>query len=241
MDEDDDDPLIYWQQEAERAASPLPTSSLGSAAKLRAWRDAEKSARRGRARWPLDDADMEKAFPDVAGSRSKSLTRETTSSTDLHPGRVHRGRPTQHKSGQDQYAAYQTEREKKKTKKRTIAREHGVPKSDMGFFALLPGELRNVIYRLAFVDTDAPTLIVAPSCACGLGGCVHTKLPFVAPGMASTCRQVRAELLPMFCSENVFEFGKSSPSKQTSIVKGKIADPTSRRSNGPSTLRSELA
>ncbi|KAK4552110.1 hypothetical protein LTR86_010646 [Recurvomyces mirabilis] len=77
----------------------------------------------------------------------------------------------------------------------------------MGLFALLPGELRNTIYRLAFVPPPShqPVLITGSDLICGLGACVHHKASVAAP-VASTCRQIREEVMPIFCAENEFRF-----------------------------------
>ncbi|KAK3678441.1 hypothetical protein LTR78_001738 [Recurvomyces mirabilis] len=78
----------------------------------------------------------------------------------------------------------------------------------MGLFALLPGELRNTIYRLAFVPPPShqPVQITGSDLICGLGACVHSKASVAAPGMASTCKKVREELMPIYCAENEFGF-----------------------------------
>ncbi|TKA31392.1 hypothetical protein B0A50_02238 [Salinomyces thailandicus] len=84
----------------------------------------------------------------------------------------------------------------------------GKANSDMGYFNRLPGELRNVIYRYAFVPSpaDQPVLLSGSDLVCGTGACVHQKLPIAAPGIASTCKQIRNELLPIFVTENGFRF-----------------------------------
>ena len=73
----------------------------------------------------------------------------------------------------------------------------------MGLFALLPGELRNRIYRLILLmDSPQPYPICMPSKTCNLGPCVHARLPTGVPGLLSTCRQIRNEAMPIFLAEN---------------------------------------
>jgi len=80
--------------------------------------------------------------------------------------------------------------------------------SDMGLFGSLPGELRNHIYRIAFVPPaeEQPLIITGSDLVCGTGECVHRKATTAAPAMASTCRQIRQEIMPIFCAENSFKF-----------------------------------
>ena len=81
-----------------------------------------------------------------------------------------------------------------------------VPPSHMGFFALLPGEIRNTIYHLSLVEPDGPHLIVMQPGTCSLGPCTHMELPTAVPGLLSTCQQIRHEATPIFCAENTFKF-----------------------------------
>lgn len=80
--------------------------------------------------------------------------------------------------------------------------------SDMGLFGSLPGELRNHIYRIAFVlpAEEQPVMITGSELVCGTGACMHSKASIAAPAMASTCRQIRQEIMPIFCAENYFKF-----------------------------------
>lgn len=80
--------------------------------------------------------------------------------------------------------------------------------SDMGLFALLPGEMRNIIYRYAFTPPPAqqPVLIHSSDLICGRGPCVHQRAPTALPGMASSCRQIRDEVMPIYVAENTFRF-----------------------------------
>ena len=78
----------------------------------------------------------------------------------------------------------------------------------MGLFALLPAELRNSVYRLALImpTTTEPPLpfnIMMERETCTMGPCTHSKLPTAVPGILSTCRQIRAEAMPIFVAENV--------------------------------------
>ena len=68
----------------------------------------------------------------------------------------------------------------------------------MGLFARLPGELRNRIYRLVLVmDQTIPYPFIMEAETCALGVCVHANLDTALPGLLSTCRQLRAEGLPI--------------------------------------------
>ena len=77
----------------------------------------------------------------------------------------------------------------------------------MGLFALLPAELRNCIYRLALVmpttTESLPFQITMERETCTLGPCSHSRLPTGVPGLLSTCRQIRAEAMPIFVAENI--------------------------------------
>ena len=68
----------------------------------------------------------------------------------------------------------------------------------------LPGELRNRIYRLALVQGDSFRLHPTET-----GIFVWHKSKNMAKeayNLLSTCKQVRAEALPIFFAENHFEF-----------------------------------
>lgn len=82
-----------------------------------------------------------------------------------------------------------------------------IPKSDMGLFTLLPGELRNRIYRFALVEgDDEPFLVSMAKETCNLGPCGHMKMPTAVPGILSACKQIRGEAMPIFVAENSFKF-----------------------------------
>lgn len=82
-----------------------------------------------------------------------------------------------------------------------------LPKSDVGFFASLPGELRNRIYRFALVEGDnQPFRVNMEAGTCNLGACVHMRMPTAMPGILSVCKQIRAEAMPIFIAENSFKF-----------------------------------
>ena len=107
--------------------------------------------------------------------------------------------------GSSRYEQYQLRRQINKTTSPSGSRDLNL--STMGLFALLPGELRNRIYRLILVDLEGPHMIVMQPGTCSLGRCTHTKLRTAAPGLLSTCRQIRHEAAPIFCSENrAFKF-----------------------------------
>lgn len=78
--------------------------------------------------------------------------------------------------------------------------------SNMGLLALLPGELRNRIYRLALLEKDGPFIIIGQPNQCTLGPCAHMKLSTAAPGILNTCRQIRHEAMPIFLAENTLKF-----------------------------------
>ncbi|KAF2774302.1 hypothetical protein EJ03DRAFT_322896 [Teratosphaeria nubilosa] len=80
--------------------------------------------------------------------------------------------------------------------------------SEMGLFGTLPGELRNYVYRLAFVPPvdGQPVLIEGSDLICGRSKCIHRSSPIAAPGIASSCRQIRQELMPIYTAENSFKF-----------------------------------
>ncbi|KAI6879233.1 hypothetical protein KC363_g7767 [Hortaea werneckii] len=85
--------------------------------------------------------------------------------------------------------------------------------SDMGLFARLPGEMRNVIYRYALVSPPDPLTgqahpvrLSGSDLICGRGPCEHGTLRGAAPGIASTCRQIRREVMGIWVRENEFGF-----------------------------------
>lgn len=84
----------------------------------------------------------------------------------------------------------------------------GPPSSDIGIFATLPGEIRNRIYRFAVLEPESkPVAINLEPKTCSMGACLHNKVSFNLPGIASTCRQLRWEAAPIFLAENVaFQF-----------------------------------
>jgi hypothetical protein len=86
--------------------------------------------------------------------------------------------------------------------------DHATELATMGLFALLPGELRNRIYRLVLLMTSPlPYPISMPYKTCALGPCVHARLPTAVPGLLSSCRQIRSEAMPIFLAENTgFKF-----------------------------------
>ena len=78
-----------------------------------------------------------------------------------------------------------------------------VPQSDMGLLGRLPGELRNHVFRLALVGS-----VIEPQAdaSCSTGVCKHMLVSSTAPGIASSCHQLRHEVLPIWCGENSFHF-----------------------------------
>ncbi|KAI7279714.1 hypothetical protein KC345_g5190 [Hortaea werneckii] len=84
---------------------------------------------------------------------------------------------------------------------------------NMGLFARLPGEMRNIIYRYALVEPSNPVTgqpqpvrLSGSDLICGRGPCVHSTLRGAAPGIASTCRQMRKEVMGIWVRENEFQF-----------------------------------
>ncbi|KAK3719314.1 hypothetical protein LTR37_004533 [Vermiconidia calcicola] len=106
----------------------------------------------------------------------------------------------------NEYAAYQLRLHQTQGSSHQREIDHNVPLSIMGFFASLPGELRNRIYRLALVEPSGPFNIIMQPGTCSLGPCSHMKLPTAVPGVLSSCRQIRYEAMPIFCAENRFKF-----------------------------------
>ncbi|KAI7552200.1 hypothetical protein KC331_g2052 [Hortaea werneckii] len=81
--------------------------------------------------------------------------------------------------------------------------------SNMGLLARLPGEMRNSIYRYALVEPcdpitghPRPVRVSGSDLICGRGPCVHGNPRGAAPGIASTCRQIRKEVLGIWVGEN---------------------------------------
>lgn len=78
-----------------------------------------------------------------------------------------------------------------------------LPSSDIGAFSKLPGEIRNHIYRLAIIEPESkPVMIEMQPKTCSMGTCLHNKASYNLPGIASTCRQLRNEVAPIFLTEN---------------------------------------
>ncbi|CAK4033237.1 Hypothetical predicted protein [Lecanosticta acicola] len=83
------------------------------------------------------------------------------------------------------------------------------PSSDIGLFSKLPGEIRNRIYRMAVLEEDPyePVKFAMEPGTCSTGACRHSKVGYNVPGIANTCRQMRWEVMPIFCVENcAFQF-----------------------------------
>ncbi|KAK4499141.1 hypothetical protein PRZ48_009653 [Zasmidium cellare] len=77
------------------------------------------------------------------------------------------------------------------------------PISDIGALGVLPAEIRNQIYRLAVVEPDSnPVKIELQPKTCSGGPCLHNKASYNLPGIASTCKQLRWEVAPIFLVEN---------------------------------------
>lgn len=75
--------------------------------------------------------------------------------------------------------------------------------SDIGVFSKLPGEIRNHIYRLAVIEPESnPVKIEMQPKTCSIGECLHNRASYNLPGIASTCRQLRNEVAPIFLTEN---------------------------------------
>ncbi|RMY15145.1 hypothetical protein D0868_01054 [Hortaea werneckii] len=81
--------------------------------------------------------------------------------------------------------------------------------SNLGLLARLPGEMRNIIYRYALVEPldpitgqPQPVRLSGSDLICGRGPCVHDNLSGAAPGIVSTCRQIRKEVLGIWVGEN---------------------------------------
>ncbi|KAF2171679.1 hypothetical protein M409DRAFT_50343 [Zasmidium cellare ATCC 36951] len=85
------------------------------------------------------------------------------------------------------------------------------PMSDIGTLSKLPAEVRNQIYRLAVVEPESnPVKIEMQPKTCSLGTCLHNKASYNLPGIASTCKQLRWEVAPIFLVENTaFTFDDS--------------------------------
>jgi hypothetical protein len=164
----------------ELLASP---SRSASGLKLRQWR-------RGHVKlWDLNttNAQLDKIFPDINQGTD-------TDTPLLNRWKVHQ--------------LQQTKAKKKRHPTPSSSPGRNYAASDMGLFGGLPGELRNYIYRLAFVAADGePMLIEGSDLVCGTGACVHRRATIAAPGLASTCRQIWQEMMPIYCAENAtFKF-----------------------------------
>ncbi|EME44253.1 hypothetical protein DOTSEDRAFT_24324 [Dothistroma septosporum NZE10] len=76
------------------------------------------------------------------------------------------------------------------------------PTSNLGTLQQLPGELRNKIYRLLAVSSDGEVNIALKTGECDQGRCTHREAGKIVPGLANSCRQLRHEIMPIFCAEN---------------------------------------
>ncbi|KAH9826186.1 hypothetical protein Tdes44962_MAKER03704 [Teratosphaeria destructans] len=130
----------------------------------------------------MTDAELNQAFPSIGKPPSKPLL----SKWEEHQVRRARDRGQSTPTKQGQHRA----------------------SSEMGLFGTLPGELRNYVYRLAFVPPadGQPVLIEGSDLICGRSKCIHRSSPIAAPGIASSCRQIRQELMPIYTAENSFKF-----------------------------------
>ncbi|KAI6843220.1 hypothetical protein KC340_g1433 [Hortaea werneckii] len=97
--------------------------------------------------------------------------------------------------------------------KKEKKKEEQFTPSNMGLLARLPGEMRNVIYRYALVEPcdpitghPQPVRLSGSDLICGRGPCVHGHPRGAAPGIASTCRKIRKEVLGIWVGENEFVF-----------------------------------
>ncbi|KAK4960137.1 hypothetical protein LTR10_003028 [Elasticomyces elasticus] len=169
----------------------LTALSTKSGAQLRAWRKAEEeegpSTPGSRMAWD----DMHAMFPSIHPDESESMQGVLLSASAPAKPRLNR------------WKAHQL----RQTKELRAKKESNAV-SDMGLFSLLPGELRNFIYRLAFVPPpeEQPVLISGSDLVCGLGACIHKRAPIAAPAIASTCSQIRNELMPIYTTECEFRF-----------------------------------
>ncbi|KAK0305580.1 hypothetical protein LTR01_006727 [Friedmanniomyces endolithicus] len=182
------------EEDSENDLQDLVTYHHDSSAKLKAWRKAEAtdlSTPRSQMAWE----DMDIMFPSIPrdGNNTNDTVMRDAHALPAAPTKPKPNRWTTHQFRQT---------EAKPVKKES----YGV--SDMGLFSLLAGELRNLIYRLAFVPSpeNQPVLIAGSDLICGRGACVHHLAPVAAPGMASTCHQIRNEVLPIYVAENEFRF-----------------------------------
>ncbi|KAK0365306.1 hypothetical protein LTR02_005600 [Friedmanniomyces endolithicus] len=183
------------EEDGENDLHDLVTHHHDSGAKLRAWRKAEAtdlSTPRSQMAWE----DMDAMFPSIPRGSNDDDDEEMR---DAHPLPA---APTKPKPNR-----WTTHQLRQTEAKHSSGRE-SFPVSDMGLFSLLPGELRNLIYRLAFVPPpqNQPVVIAGSDLICGRGACVHHRAPIAAPGMASTCLQIRNEVLPIYVAENEFRF-----------------------------------
>lgn len=174
--------LAKLQREAENSNDiPLhPTYGSRSGDKLRAWREAAVE-HEWTPRKELTDVNMDDIFPSIDGPSGPS------------------------KPKLNRWQAHQVRQIKSKRKRAKSAKAANAD-SSMGLFDLLPGELRNYIYRLAFVPDKQPVVVAGSDLVCGRGACVHKRASMAAPAIASTCQQIRNELMPIFCAENAFRF-----------------------------------
>ncbi|KAK1061660.1 hypothetical protein LTR74_010921 [Friedmanniomyces endolithicus] len=183
------------EEDGENDLHELVTHHHDSGAKLKSWRKAEAtdlSTPKSQMAWE----DMDAMFPSIP--RDGNDDDDDTTMRDTHPLPA---APTKPKP--NRWTTHQL----RQTEAKPVKRD-SFPVSDMGLFSLLPGELRNLIYRLAFVPPpeNQPVLIAGSDLVCGRGACVHHRAPVAAPGMASTCHQIRNEVLPIYVAENEFRF-----------------------------------
>lgn len=116
------------------------------------------------------------------------------------------------------YWNWQVDRKASEGPEDTSAILSKVVRSKMGRFALLPGELRNKIYRHALVnefvifpvtgmfEVEGEFAVKGIPNQCNLGPCSHTRLSQEVPELLSTCKQIRHEALPILLAENKIHF-----------------------------------
>ena len=81
--------------------------------------------------------------------------------------------------------------------------------SNMGLFAMLPGELRNHIYHVALAPLDDglnELIVTGQPHQCSRGPCMHVRVFDALPGLLSVCRQIRTESLPFLLEGVVLRF-----------------------------------
>ncbi|GAB1738735.1 hypothetical protein NU219Hw_g3530t1 [Hortaea werneckii] len=204
--------LRSLQHEAENASdyeelSPLkiglhgPISHSKASQQLAKWR--KTSHRSATPRRYLEDSD----FPAVVVNGAEVAPRKSK----LNRWEAHQLRQVQVRNEEGELipaSVRSSDGEKEKEEQFTT--------SNMGLLARLPGEMRNVIYRHALVEPGDPLTDDSPprrpvrlsgsDLICGRGPCVHGRLGGAAPGIASTCRQIRKEVMGIWVGENEFLF-----------------------------------